>query len=118
MYRPRLVPDNTKIPFFRYRWIAFIWSFVVLAGTVALVATVGLNLGIDFKGGVLLEVKTDGAADLALMRGTLNGLELGEVSLQTAGSDDRVMIRAKASEGDEKAQREAVERIKGALDQA
>ena len=118
MRRPRLVPDNTKIPFFRYRWIAFGWSVVVLIGTIALVGIWGLNLGIDFKGGVLLEVRTSGPADLALMRSTLAEIDLGEISLQTAGSDDQVMIRAKAPEGDETAQREAVERIKGALDQA
>ena len=118
MRRPRLVPDSTKVPFFRYRWIAFTWSVIVLVGTIALVAIWGLNLGIDFKGGVLLEVRTNGPADLALMRSTLGEVDLGEVSLQTAGSDDQVMIRAKAPEGDEVAQREAVERIKGALDQA
>ena len=118
MRRPRLVPDNTKIPFFRYRWIAFAWSLIVLLGTIVLVATSGLNLGIDFRGGVLLEVRTPGPADLALMRTSLGELDLGEVSLQTAGSDEQVMIRAKAPEGDEVAQREAVERIKGALDQA
>ena len=118
MRRPRLVPDNTKVPFFRYRWIAFTWSVIVLVGTIALVAIWGLNLGIDFKGGVLLEVRTSGPADLPLMRSTLGQLDLGEISLQTAGSDEQVMIRAKAPEGDETAQREAVERIKGALDHA
>ena len=88
----------------------------MLVGTIVLVPTSGLNLGIDFKGGVLLEVRTQGPADLALMRSTLGELDLGEVSLQTAGSDDQVMIRAKAPEGDEAAQRAAVEQIKGALD--
>jgi preprotein translocase subunit SecF len=117
MRRPRLVPDNTKVPFFRYRWIAFGWSLFVLLGTIILVATSGLNLGIDFKGGVLLEVRTPGPADLALMRSTLGELDLGEVSLQTAGSDEQVMIRAKASEGDETAQRAAVEQIKSALNE-
>ena len=116
MRRPRLVPDGTKIPFFRYRWIAFGWSLFVLVATILLVAVDGLNFGIDFKGGVLLEVKTPGAADLATMRSTLDELDLGEVSLQTAGADDQVMIRAKAPEGDETAQRAAVEQIKGALD--
>jgi preprotein translocase SecF subunit len=118
MRRPRLVPDNTKIPFFRYRWIAFVWSLFVLVATIGLVAVSGLNLGIDFRGGVLLEVRTPGLADLSLMRSTLGQLDLGDVSLQTAGGDDQVMIRAKAPEGDEAAQREAVARIKGALDQA
>ncbi|MEK0085225.1 protein translocase subunit SecF [Benzoatithermus flavus] len=117
MRRPRLVPDNTKIPFFRYRWIAFGWSLFVLVGTIILVATIGLNLGIDFKGGVLLEVRTPGPADLATMRSVLNDLDLGEISLQTAGSDEQVMIRAKAPEGDEQAQRHAVELIKSALEQ-
>lgn len=118
MRRPRLVPDNTKIPFFRYRWIAFGWSLFVLVGTIAIVGLWGLNLGIDFKGGVLLEVRTSGPADLGLMRSSLAEVDLGEISLQTAGGDDQVMIRAKAPEGDEVAQREAVERIKAALDQA
>jgi preprotein translocase SecF subunit len=118
MRRPRLVPDNTRIPFFRYRWIAFGWSLFVLVGTVVLVATSGLNLGIDFRGGVLLEVRTPGPADLGLMRSTLGGLDLGEVSLQTAGGDDQVLIRAEAPQADRQAQLQAVERIKAALDQA
>ena len=116
MRRPRLVPDNTRIPFFRYRWIAFGWSLFVLVATIVLVATSGLNLGIDFKGGVLVEVRTEGPADLARMRAALGAQDFGEISLQTAGADDQVMIRAKAPEGDEVAQREAVERIKTALD--
>lgn len=116
MRRPRLVPDGTKIPFFRYRWIAFGWSLFVLVATILLVTVNGLNFGIDFKGGVLLEVRTPGPADLATMRSTLDALDLGEISLQTAGADDQVMIRAKAPEGDETAQRAAVEQIKGALD--
>lgn len=118
MRRPRLVPDNTKIPFFAYRWIAFAWSLFVLVGTIVLVAVSGLNLGIDFRGGVLLEVRTPGTADLALMRSTLGELDLGEISLQTAGADNQVMIRAKAPEGDEEVQRREVEQIKTALDQA
>jgi preprotein translocase SecF subunit len=113
----RLVPDNTRIPFFRYRWIAFGWSLFVLVATILLVITRGLNLGIDFQGGVLLEVRTPGPADLGAMRAALGRLDLGDISLQTAGGEDQVMIRAKAPEGDEAAQRQAVERIKGAIDQ-
>ena len=115
MRRLRLVPDNTKIPFFRYRWIAFIWSLIVLVGTVVLISINGLNMGIDFKGGVLLEVRTQGPADLAAMRSALGDLGLGEVTLQTAGGEDQVMIRAEAPEADEAAQRAAVEQIKVAL---
>ena len=99
MRRLRLVPDGTNIPFFRYRWIAFGWSLFVLVATILLVTVNGLNFGIDFKGGVLIEVRTPGPADLATMRATLGELDLGEISLQTAGADDQVMIRAKAPEG-------------------
>jgi preprotein translocase subunit SecF len=116
MRRLRLVRDDTRIPFFRYRWIAFAWSAIVLLATVALVGTVGLNLGIDFKGGILLEIRTPGPADLAKMREVLGGVGLGEVALQEAGGPDQVLIRAEVPEGDQAAQREAIERIKGALD--
>lgn len=111
----RLVPDNTRIPFFRYRWIAFVWSLVVLVGAIGLVATKGLNFGIDFRGGILIEVQTPTDADLALMRSTLRGLGLGEVSLQTAGSDREVMIRLEQQQGGQDAQTRAVEMIKDAL---
>lgn len=116
MRRIRLIPDNTHIPFFRYRWVAFIWSAVVLVAAIVMVPTVGLNYGIDFKGGILLEVKTPGQADLARMRSVLNGLDLGEVALQEAGRPDEVLIRAEAQDGTEEQQREAIERIKTALD--
>lgn len=116
MKRPRLVPDGTRIPFFRYRWIAFVWSLVVLALTVLLIATAGLNLGIDFKGGILLEVRTPGPADLGSMRAALGGLGFGEVALQDAGSDRDVLVRVALPEGGAEAQRAAIEQIKAALD--
>jgi preprotein translocase subunit SecF len=118
MRRLRLVRDDTRLPFFRYRWIAFGWSFFVLAVTVLVVPTVGLNYGIDFRGGILLEVRAPGPADLAKMRETLGGLELGEVALQEAGAPEEVLIRVEAQEGGEAAQRNAIETIKVALDGA
>jgi preprotein translocase SecF subunit len=118
MRRLRLVPDGTRIDFFRYRHIAFAWSLFVLVATIILVATRGLNFGIDFRGGVLLEVRTPQVADLGLMRSTLGGLGLGEVALQNAGSDQDVLIRFELQQGDEAAQREAVEKVKAALGQA
>ncbi len=118
MRRLRLVPDGTRIPFFRYRHIAFAWSAFVLLATVVLIATRGLNFGIDFRGGTLIEVRTPEVADLGLMRSTLNELGLGEVSLQNAGSDHDVMIRIELQQGDEAAQRAAVELVRSSLDKA
>ena len=116
MRRLRLVPDGTRIPFFRYRNIAFAWSLIVLVATAILIAVNGLNFGIDFRGGTLVEVRTPETADLATMRSTLNGLDLGEVSLQNAGSDRDVMIRIELQEGDEAAQRAAVQKVRESLD--
>jgi preprotein translocase SecF subunit len=118
MRRPRLVPDGTRIPFFSFRYWFFAWSLFVLVGTVALVATWGLNFGIDFKGGILIEVQTPATADLALMRGTLGNLGLGGVELQNAGSDRDVMIRFETPSGGQDTEKAAVEKIKTALQQA
>jgi preprotein translocase SecF subunit len=114
---PRLIRDDTSFPFLRFRLWALGASAVVLLLTIALVALKGLNYGIDFRGGILLEVRMPGeAADLARMRHVLGGLGLGEVALQTVGEATDVMIRVERQEGEEDAQRQAVETIKTTLD--
>jgi preprotein translocase SecF subunit len=114
---PRLVPDDTRIPFLRFRVWALVGSVAVLLLSILLVAVEGLNFGIDFKGGILIEVRMPGErADLARMRQVLGGLGLGEVALQTAGADTDVMIRVQRQAGEEEAQQQAVETIKTALD--
>jgi preprotein translocase subunit SecF len=114
---PRLVPDNTNIPFLRYRLWALGASVLVLLISIGLVATRGLNYGIDFRGGILLEVRTTTEPDLAAMRSLLGGLGLGEVALQSAGEENDVLIRVARQEGDEAAQQQAVAAIRSALDQ-
>lgn len=114
---PRIVPDGTRIPFFRYRYWAFGASLVVTLIAILLMIVRGFNLGIDFAGGILLEVETPGPARLAEMRSTLGGLGLGEVALQEAGAPNLVMIRVVRQPGDETAQQAAVERIKEAVEQ-
>jgi preprotein translocase subunit SecF len=75
----------------------------------------GLNYGIDFKGGIMLEVRTEKASDIAEMRSILGNLGLGEVSLQEFGQPTDILIRIQRQDGDEKAQQEAINKIKAIL---
>jgi preprotein translocase subunit SecF len=79
----------------------------------------GLNFGIDFRGGTLIEVQTKaGDADLAKMRASLGELGLGEVQLQQFGAPNDVLIRIAEQPGGEQAQQQAVTKVRGALGDA
>ena len=93
----------------------FIFSAVLITSSVGLFLTKGLNYGIDFQGGILMEVRTDKAADISAMRTTLGNLGLGEVALQEFGQPTDVLIRVQRQEGGEGAQQAAVEKVKAAL---
>jgi len=112
----RIVPDETKFDFIRFRRVSFPISAALSIVAIALYFFHGLNFGIDFKGGTLLEVhQKAGNADLAAMRGTLGGLGLGEVQLQQFGGPADVLIRLAQQAGGEGAQQQAVEKVRGAL---
>ena len=112
----RIVPDNTHFDFTRFRRISFPISAVLSIVAITLFFTHGLNFGIDFKGGTLLEVRAkSGAADIAAMRTSLNGLGLGDVQLQQFGGPDEVLIRVAEQPGGDAAQQQAVEKVKGVL---
>ena len=111
----RLVPPNTAIDFLRWRRTAFVFSAALVAASIVITALMGLNFGIDFRGGILMEVLTPAAADIAQMRQTLGQLDLGEVSLQEFGSPQDVLIRVQRQEGAEAEQIAAIEAIRVAL---
>jgi preprotein translocase subunit SecF len=112
----RIVPDDTKFDFMRFRRISFPMSAALSILAIALYFTHGLNFGIDFQGGTLLEVQAkSGNVDMQAMRGTLNSLGLGEVQLQQFGGPDDVLIRVAQQPGGETAQQAAVEKVRGAL---
>ena len=115
MKKLRIVPAETAINFMGKRVIVFAFSAILIVSALGLTFGKGLNLGIDFLGGILLEVKTDGPADVAKMRSDLGALGLGEVSLQEFGSPDVVLIRVQRQEGGDKAQQKAITTIKGAM---
>jgi preprotein translocase subunit SecF len=112
----RIVPDDTKFDFVRFRRISFPISALLSIAAILLYFTHGLNFGIDFKGGTLMEVRTKaGDADLAKMRATIGGLGLGEFQLQQFGSPADVLIRIAQQPGDEQAQQVAVQKVRAAL---
>lgn len=115
LFRMQLVPPGTKFPFIAWRKYFFTFSVLLVLGSLALFAGRGLNFGIDFQGGILLEVKTQGPADIGGMRSTLGTLGLGEVALQEFGAADDVLIRLAKQDGGDAQQQVAVEKVKQAL---
>ncbi|MEQ8804751.1 MAG: protein translocase subunit SecF [Rhodospirillales bacterium] len=111
----KLVPDDINIPFMSFRKMFLTVSALAVAASLALVFIKGMSFGIDFQGGILIEVRMPQAANLSQMRGQLGALGLGEVSLQEFGTPTDVLIRIGAQDGDAAAQQAAVAAVKDAL---
>jgi preprotein translocase SecF subunit len=111
----RLVPDQTNIHFMAGRGRAFFLSLILIIGSVVAFGVNGLNYGIDFRGGILLEVKIPLGSSIGAMRESLGSLGLGEVTLQEFGAPDDILIRVERQEGGEAAQLEAVAAVKDRL---
>jgi len=115
----RIVPDNTRFDFIRFRRISFPISAVLTIFAITLYFTHGLNFGIDFSGGTLIQVQNKtGPIDIAQMRTTVGGLGLGEVQLQEYGSPDTVLIRVAQQPGGEQAQQQVTVKVRAALGEA
>ena len=115
--RPLIVIRRVpRIDFMRWHYYGLAFSVLLSVLTIVLFVTQGLNYGIDFIGGTLIEARTtNGPADLATMRGTLDSLHLGEASLQTFGAPDEVLIRLPQQPGGDAAQMQAIEKARQAL---
>jgi preprotein translocase subunit SecF len=116
MYRLRFVPDNTKIQFMRGRVLGLAISALLSLISVFLWFHPGLNLGIDFRGGIVMEVRMPQAADFGQIRGKLNELGLGNVALQEFGGPQDVLIRLERQPGDDAAQQRAVTIVRATLE--
>lgn len=113
----RLIPDNTKINFMRLRPYAFMLSMALQVVTLIGFLTFGLDVGIDFKGGTLVELQTkQGAADLGQLRTRLQGANVGEVQLQEFGGAHLVLVRYGEQPGGEEGQQAALRRVRALVD--
>ena len=119
MWTLKLVPAETKIDFIRLHIASFIVSASLVIASLGLFFTQGLNFGIDFKGGTLIEIGTNGPADIADLRDIISSLDLGEVQIQEFGSPEDVLIRVgeKADATDNAENLSAVDQIRNALPQ-
>jgi preprotein translocase SecF subunit len=112
----RLVPDNTRIPFMRLARIRTPISLVLIVLSFVLLFTVGLNQGIDFIGGTVIEVRSKAPqADLADIREKVGALELGDVEVQGIGQPTDVLIRVATQPGGDAAQQAVVQKVQAAL---
>jgi preprotein translocase subunit SecF len=116
MFKPlRLVRAGTQIPFVGFKKVAFVVSFVLIVGSMLALAGFGLNFGIDFRGGILMEVRSEDKINIITMRDKLADLKLGEVNIQEFGKETDALIRIQKQEGAEKEQLVAINKVKSAL---
>ena len=105
-------PHDLNLPFMKFKGPALALSIVAMIVSIALCATLGLNYGVDFKGGSLIELKTkSGDANISALREQLNGLGLGNVQIQQFGAPDDVLVRLEEQPGGEAAQQVALKKV-------
>ena len=119
--RLRLVPENTNINFFGYAKVTFGGSVVLLVASLVVYLFMGLNFGIDFKGGTTIRTDSTAAVDVAAYRAAVMSLGLGDVTITevfdpTFADDQHVaMVRIQAQEGQESVASETIANIEAAL---
>ena len=107
----KLVPSTPDFKFVRYNRRAFVFSSVLIFGSLLAFLMQGLNFGIDFKGGILVEISSSEPVDIAGLRGRMQTLDLGEVQIQQFGTPTDILIRV--AEADDAV---STERDLGAVD--
>lgn len=109
----RIIPDNTSFGFMTFRRLSFPFSALLSIVSVAAFLSIGLNFGIDFTGGTLIEMKAQsGQANIALVRSTAAEMDLGDVEVQEFGAQGEVSLRFGLQPGGDKGQQAVVERVR------
>lgn len=111
----RLIPEVTKIDFIGFRIPAVSMSVLGMIAAVVVYLMMGLNYGIDFRGGTTVEIKTEGPANIGEVRGIVGGLGLGDVSVQEFGAVDEVLIRVEQETRGENSEQSVASIVQEAL---
>ena len=120
-WRLRLVPEKTNIDFFKLQWVTFGASVGAVIISLLAVAVLGLNYGVDFKGGTTIRTESTQELDIGVYRDALSKLEMGDIAITevfdpTFRADQHVaQIRIEAQEGEEAITPEAIASIEAAL---
>lgn len=112
----KLVPAETNINFIGQRFVAMIFSIMLVVASIGITINNGLNFGIDFTGGTLIELRTPETPDLQQLRTVLDELDLGAISIQEFGGETDLLVRLPQQEGEAEAQQAAIQKVKDAID--
>ncbi len=111
----RFIPDDTRFPIMRLSRFGFFLSGILCTLSIVLFFTIGLNVGVDFKGGTVITIRTEQPANIEELRSKVDSLGLGNAEIQEFGSPNDVLIRLPTIEGGDAAQQQALEKVKQAL---
>ncbi len=113
--RLRLIPDDISLQIIRWRQHAMVGSLVAMAASAVLYAAIGLNFGIDFRGGILMEVRISDVPQVTEVRAAFQGADLGEIAIQEFGEESDFLVRIERQPGGDEAQQAAVESARSHL---
>ena len=110
----RLIPSNTNFDFLKFKKVAFLFSLLIILGTLLSLLLNSLNYGIDFKGGILLELRAKNlnVAKIDDLRNKISSLNVGEISIQKFGKETDFLVRIQKQDGDESNQIKIIDKVK------
>jgi preprotein translocase SecF subunit len=111
----KLIPHDTNINFIANRRYAYVFSIVATLVSILAFIFNGLNFGIDFQGGYVMEIRAQEEIDLGSLRDKLSALDIGDVYLQEFGSKNDVLIRIPSSGENQRGQNVSLEKVKSCI---